>query len=211
MRGRFGRIMLFGVLGAVVAWAGSTSVRLSSSRVTFQGCVQCAGREGELATFRTAMVDVDCLELDLLPYPSCQRCPDSIESWAPLLATPDPLYIQIWHVGWPMRCLAGAQRFRAGRMSAIELVDTFAMVPLDHTPYWLAVRPCLPVCPLWLGLLMNAIFYGAVLWLLWNGPSIARRTHRRRRGRCTKCGYNLHRRSAESSVCPECGEREAVG
>ena len=61
----------------------------------------------------------------------------------------------------------------------------------------------IPYGPLWLGLLINSIFYAGLLWLLIPGP-FALRTHlRRKRGLCVKCAYDL--KGAEHEVCPECG------
>ncbi len=56
---------------------------------------------------------------------------------------------------------------------------------------------------LWPGFAINTLFYAAILWLLILGPFTARRMIRRKRGQCSKCGYDL--RGAEHEVCPECG------
>ncbi len=65
-----------------------------------------------------------------------------------------------------------------------------------------------PIRPLWLGFMINTVFYGVGFWLLWfglfRGPGMIRRGVRRRRGRCVKCGYDL-RGNAAGSACPECG------
>ena len=61
----------------------------------------------------------------------------------------------------------------------------------------------LPLRPLWPGFAINTLFYAAILWLLILGPFTARRMIRRKRGQCSKCGYDL--RGAEHEVCPECG------
>ncbi len=67
----------------------------------------------------------------------------------------------------------------------------------------------LPLTPLWPGIAINTVFYGAILWLLVPGPFALRRYVRRRRGRCITCGYDL--RGAFDEGCPECGwNREAV-
>ena len=60
-----------------------------------------------------------------------------------------------------------------------------------------------PLRPIWRGFVANALLYGFVLWALNFGASTARRMIRRKRGHCTKCGYDL--RGAEHEVCPECG------
>jgi hypothetical protein len=58
-----------------------------------------------------------------------------------------------------------------------------------------------PYGPLWPGLIINTIFYAAVVWLMIRGPIETRRRWRERRGTCGACGYPR----GESSVCTECG------
>jgi hypothetical protein len=62
----------------------------------------------------------------------------------------------------------------------------------------------LPLRPIWPGFLFNTLIYAAALWGLLFTPGVLRRTVRRRRGRCTRCAYDL--RGIEHDVCPECGE-----
>ena len=62
---------------------------------------------------------------------------------------------------------------------------------------------CIPLRPIFPGFAINTVFYGAILWLLMFGVFTARRSIRRKRGHCIKCGYDV--RGAEHEVCPECG------
>jgi hypothetical protein len=66
----------------------------------------------------------------------------------------------------------------------------------------------MPYQPIWPGFLVNALFYGIILWLLIPGPFVLRRHIRRSRrvegGRCPKCGYDL-RGAPPGAGCPECG------
>jgi hypothetical protein len=62
-----------------------------------------------------------------------------------------------------------------------------------------------PLAPIWPGLALNALFYAAILWLLWSTPGAIRRTLRRRRRRCVSCGYDLRGAASSSTDCPECG------
>lgn len=97
---------------------------------------------------------------------------------------------------------------------------------LKGTSIGLAQIEVVPFWPLWLGLVLNSTFYGAILCGLWFGPNMIRRGVRRRRGLCVGCGYDLRgsEMSGESSsdsevgsvvpprrgderVCPECGAR----
>ncbi len=65
------------------------------------------------------------------------------------------------------------------------------------------VARTLPMRPLWPGFAINTIFYATILWLVTLGPFTVRRFIRDKRGRCTKCGYDL--RGSSGGVCPECG------
>ena len=65
-------------------------------------------------------------------------------------------------------------------------------------------RFALPLLPLWPGFLMNTLFYALLLFVAWRTPIFVRRTLRRRRGRCIRCGYD--RRGLDPhAACPECG------
>jgi hypothetical protein len=59
----------------------------------------------------------------------------------------------------------------------------------------------LPYGPLWSGLIVNTIFYAAIVWLMIRSPIETRRRWRELRGRCGACGYPR----GESTVCTECG------
>ena len=52
-----------------------------------------------------------------------------------------------------------------------------------------------------LGLLVDTLLFAAMAWMLLFAPGVVRRTHRRRAGKCLRCGYLLKGRSP----CPECG------
>ncbi len=53
------------------------------------------------------------------------------------------------------------------------------------------------------GFVVNTLFYGGVLWLVFCGPSVLRRRLRIRGGRCPACGYP----AGPAPVCSECGGR----
>ena len=74
----------------------------------------------------------------------------------------------------------------------LTFVDTLAPLDLD-----------LPLRPIFPGYLIDTLFYSAIWLALFVGPGAARRTIRRRRGRCPMCGYDL--RGDLESGCPECG------
>ncbi|MCH8824251.1 MAG: hypothetical protein IH984_12200 [Planctomycetes bacterium] len=69
----------------------------------------------------------------------------------------------------------------------------------NFVPRILATRP------IWLGFILNTIFYAAILCLIILGLFKLRCTIRRKHGHCIKCGYDL--RNVEHEKCPECGAR----
>ena len=71
------------------------------------------------------------------------------------------------------------------------------------------VQPSVGFFPIWHGVIVNTIFYAAILWMLTLGPFTARRMVRRKRGRCIKCGYDLRGTSGGGGVCSECGAQSA--
>ncbi len=67
----------------------------------------------------------------------------------------------------------------------------------------------LPLRPIWRGLAIDTAFYAGVSFLFLRGAAAARRAHRRRRARCTRCAYDLTGLQP-GAPCPECGAA-AVG
>jgi hypothetical protein len=64
----------------------------------------------------------------------------------------------------------------------------------------------LPICPIWLGFIINTAFYAVVLGLLLWIPRFVRALIRIFRGRCPQCGYDLRGQPPEAGGgCPECG------
>ncbi len=92
-------------------------------------------------------------------------------------------------LGWPLRCIAG------------ELWHEW------HGPPGMLVASGAqwPNRVIWSGMIVNEVFYGSVIALSFVGWIQARRAIRRKRGQCTKCGYDL--RGDFSAGCPECGWR----
>ncbi len=66
----------------------------------------------------------------------------------------------------------------------------------------------IPLEPMWGGLGANVAAWSGLWLLLLEMPRAARHALRRRRGRCTRCGYDL-RGLDLSTLCPECGHRSA--
>lgn len=78
--------------------------------------------------------------------------------------------------------------------------------PIIQIPHVLPSK-ILPLRPLPSGLLLNTIFYSAMIWLVAIVPFKLRRFVRHRSGRCINCGYDL--RGTAHDICPECAS--AIG
>jgi hypothetical protein len=62
---------------------------------------------------------------------------------------------------------------------------------------------CIPLRPLWDGVVLNTLVYSAAWGALLIGVPAGRRTIRRSRGRCPRCAYDLL--GEFTAGCPECG------
>jgi len=135
--------------------------------------------------------DVEANRIDLGAYPDHLR-PQSLDDLF--------IYALYGETGWPLPALAYAadDRTQAGGPS-----------PGWRTEWSLVVGAMpngnpriLPLRPLWLGLLVDAVTYGAVALGLVELVRLARRTRRSSHGRCRSCGYDL---AGINGPCPECG------
>ena len=118
-------------------------------------------------------------------------------------------------LGWGMTVFQAGWPYRALESKHVQVNVTGGRVPLDFKPavtlpanlQFLKVNEAryrtLPLRPTWPGFAINTIFYAMLLWLMMFASFSLRRTIRRKRGHCIKCGYDL--RGAEHEVCPECG------
>lgn len=140
------------------------------------------------------------------------------------------LKARVWEreAGWPMRCLSAHHAVADHRVAFPgEYVRGGLHVaawewPWSHTahqrkqpekPYhWLQPRwesveldHALPLTPMWLGLFANSLVFGsawAIVMMPAILPGLLRMRWRRRRDRCTRCGYPL----SGADICPECGK-----
>jgi hypothetical protein len=97
--------------------------------------------------------------------------------------------------GWPLRCVVDSAMFTHTGPLSREAVELPAAIT-----HWIGID-ALPWRPLPLGLLVNSVLYGWLIWALASMRRRVRRVGRRRRGLCPTCAYEL--RGLEK--CPECG------
>lgn len=105
--------------------------------------------------------------------------------------------VNVVQAGWPRPCLEGAL---AGSIDFLQTSGTSRLClryDLDLGDYGTARIPLRPMP----GLLANSVIFGAPIWFAMFGIGAAWRALRRRRWRCTRCGYDV--RNLER--CPECG------
>ena len=121
---------------------------------------------------------------------------------------PDLYYVHSVNVGWPLRSLEGGDAFAVAdaEVNKEYLTNIYIWGRLDRDAV------LFPIGVIWPGLVINTMFYAAVLWLLAFGPFAVRRFIRNKRGQCVKCGYDLRGSSGggEGGGCPECGWRREV-
>ncbi len=118
--------------------------------------------------------------------------------------------------GWPWLALEGSFRWPAAQEGLLwrhppaDLLTFYdeLIVEMKGGEVTLAgaARRPVPIMPAWPGLLADAAVYAVVLGVLLAAVSHLRAWFRRRRARCSRCGYD--RRHAGDGPCPECGALE---
>ncbi len=120
--------------------------------------------------------------------------------------------------GWPFVCLrsrfkiGGESTFPATKWSYIEstsVIKSGLLLADKKAPTLIAgwalaeARRSLPIQVIPGRFIFNTVFYTVMLVTIIYGPGVVRMVYWKRRGCCTKCGYDL--RGTEHDVCPECG------
>ena len=108
--------------------------------------------------------------------------------------------------GWPMRCLWCQPRNWVSVGMSITRFGPRGFITIPFLPEysWGPRARGLPLYPIWIGFIVNMLFYAAVLWLLFIGTLALHRMIRCKRGLCVKCAYDL--RGTDHRACPECGK-----
>ena len=104
-----------------------------------------------------------------------------------------PRGYDLYSAGWPAHCVAGFVQDDHPRKETHEYLDVIRVGPYGDGSF-----RQVPYRPMWLGLMVNTLFYAALLGL----PSVVRLLVRVRQGLCPKCGYPI----GESDACSECGK-----
>jgi hypothetical protein len=99
-----------------------------------------------------------------------------------------------WRQGWPLEALSTQVLVQAPSADSNPDVQI-----VHHQANIFGWR--IPTGPIWSGLIVNTLFYAAIVWLMIRGPWETRRRWREWHGRCGACGYPF----GASAVCTECG------
>ncbi len=123
-------------------------------------------------------------------------------------------YAYIDATGWPMLalwCSYELERPAPGTLIARAqgAISLPGKIRSKGSWYGGGYPPSLPLRPRWSGLLLNSLFYSAFVALPVFGIPAARRSLRRRAGRCQQCGYDL-RATQPARPCPECGSSPPI-
>jgi len=112
-------------------------------------------------------------------------------------------FCQLEAIGWPFLCARGRADLDAAQSSWSYSGVIYVRSPLlGDFPRSRTAALCYR--PLWPGYVLNTIIYGGAMFAAVVSLGAWRRTHRRRRAQCQRCGYDLSGLGA-GSACPECG------
>jgi hypothetical protein len=129
----------------------------------------------------------------------------------------DPLYSlrTVRIAGWPCACVWGASDSE-GSAAGWNALGVRGGPPLPHAigAVWVGrsldrldmhgICGYLPRTPMWRGLAINTVFYGAIAWGLLSISAVLRSRWKRCAGCCVNCGYDRAGLAA-GAPCPECG------
>ena len=171
----------------------------------------------------STVISAYCTGIDRDPFPRAATTSSAPPWWSclwnldDLVDCPDVLIEAAY--GWPVRSLGwvgemrSAQRtprptdsasgFGKGPPPPKPMLSMSHAVPVDTTVFGKSISRHLPLKPIWPNLLANIAVHGAGWYVLFLLPGLTRRTVRRLRHRCLRCGYSLEQ--AVNTGCPECG------
>lgn len=131
-----------------------------------------------------------------------------VPSWS-TMRSGDPAGANAFYIeqgfGWP--ALAMTQRYRYSRAAdGSQQLDVNALhLPPDLRRF--GPGEYVPIRLIWRGALVDTALFGWIYFCVLAFPGIMIRSRRKRRGRCSSCGYDL--RATPHGKCPECGTAAA--
>jgi len=146
-------------------------------------------------------------DLNLVPPWTVMR-----KQWPTGLARNADLWAKggMWYemrMGWPWPCLRGGYTTpNSSGSSATEMLH--GAIPIMRRVDYIGSNPFgkelvgMPLIPTWPSFLACMVFYGTLTFSFAAGIRTLVRRRRRKRGKCTRCGYDLR---GSAGQCPECG------
>jgi len=127
---------------------------------------------------------------------------------------------EVWAAGWPRRALVAVTMPVQPINSGVPFgISGALIVQTEPMPRQLErASVVLPFRPLWLGFVIDTLFYAAIWFGVFFGFASAKRFIRIKRGRCPRCGYDLRGQRLATSQeppansqirCPECGRNHS--
>ncbi len=107
-----------------------------------------------------------------------------------------------WAFGWPFPALWTYQDEAVDGTIKRAGID-LPFVYNENSAFYTTAPQALPIYPIWRGLLLDTGFFAAIWAIPMFGVPAVRARHRRKRGLCPNCAYDLGGDLA--SGCPECG------
>ena len=109
--------------------------------------------------------------------------------------------------GWPLLSFRGG--YDVVPLAQVNMQHDFGPALPEiwtHEPqnYQTCEPRTVPLRPMWRGVAVNSLVYGAAWWVVVVVTGATRRWLRQDSGVCRGCGYDL-RGLASGAVCPECG------
>jgi hypothetical protein len=99
--------------------------------------------------------------------------------------------------GWPLLAVSCDIDDVRGRRGGWRINPGLKVGTARGVPRAIAWRP------MWPGFVINSAAFAAMWWMILLAATGLTQASRRRRGRCTRCGYDL--RGSIEARCPECG------
>lgn len=143
------------------------------------------------------------------PYDARARQERSVPKFVamPVISTPDqspPIFFESVAAGWPLRCMRMQYESLGTGGSNGHFVGTFRRPGLRVEATSGHLENCLPIHPLWSGMIVDTGVFGGLLSFVVMMSSLCIRKWRRSKGCCIYCGYKCG--GIASGNCPECGK-----
>ena len=131
----------------------------------------------------------------------------------PTLPKPSEVFdLNLVEAGWPLASFKGGIWSDGGTLwggaGIRETHWALDVDPIDVPIPFVEWSRIIPLQPKWSGVVVNTVFFGGIVFLLFRWPPALRRYRRLARGLCPSCAYDV--KHVEHVACPECGAAAAA-